>query len=175
MALLWTVILSVTGCDFMRKVAGRPTSEDIAALSLQAAQQQAGTASLPDSAAEEPAAEPASVDLGAPDQLEAKAALDSRGVQCVNSGKLPSLKASELEHRFCIMLGAFSDASNAQNLSSKVNETGLESVVLSYSSSARKAVAAAPCDDYITLLKALDTLRESNLCPQDVWILVNEN
>lgn len=171
-ALALAAVTVLSGCDFLRSVAGRPTSEDLAVLSQQAQERQALEKAAADSAAAVIAAQKAAADSVAA-SAAAKASLEENGIHFVDAAKVPSLIVSSLQHRFCIMLGTFSDASNAQKLASKVKDAGLDSAVLSYTTSARKAVAAGLSDDYASLLKALDILRAQQFCPKDVWILVN--
>lgn len=160
------------GCDFLRKVAGRPTSEDLAALSQQARVREQEAAAARDSAA---AAREASIRARArqDDSLAAVRVIQDGTLAVTPISKLGGLPLGAPSARYSVVLGAFSSEANVRRLSSRVSDAGYAVETLAYRNGTR-AVLAAGSDDIVEFSGSLQRLLSEPFCPQDAWILVNE-
>ena len=133
-------LLTLSSCDFVRHIFGKPTSAELKALSeAQAA------------AAEIPAAEPLPEPEPEPEVSPVK----------YNVDKLP--------HRFYVVVGAFKDHSNADKLSARLQKEKYE-VTDIYFKDGFKAVALYPSDSYKQALDRLNTLWDIEYLPYDLWV-----
>ena len=108
--LVLTAFLTLTGCDFMRKLAGRPTSEDVEQkrvelLRAEEAALQARIDSLRN-------AEQKMIQ----DSLNALDSIRQSGGSILNPASLGGLFATKLEARYYVILGSFRTRSNAEAL-----------------------------------------------------------
>ena len=116
----------LTGCDFMRKLAGRPTSEDVEAKRLELLR------------AEEAALEARLDSLRNVEQrmiVDSLNALDSirqLGGSILNPASLGGLFATKLESRYYIILGSFRARANAEALFKKVKDAGYKPALISF-------------------------------------------
>ena len=163
--LAFVVMSTVTGCDFFRKLAGRPTSEDIEQkrIEIMRAQEAAHQARLD------------SIKMEHQKVVDSLVIVDSirqQGGTLHNSASLGGLDAAQFEARYYIVVGSFRSRTNA--------ETQLKKVPAEYSpaifnfQNGMYAVGAAPSDNLKDAYASLKKLRAEKFCPSDVWILVNE-
>ena len=168
--LLFTLLLS-SGCDFVRKLAGRPTSAELEAKreSILAAQQAEHLARL-DSMRR--------VEQQMKDSLEALDAhlLDSlsqtKGT-ILNPSKLGGLFTTKLESKYCIVVGAFRNRAYAEKKLKACNEAGYTASIISFRNGLL-AVSICPSNSLNETLAALRKMRGTGICPKDGWILVNQ-
>lgn len=166
MALL--VLMTVSGCDFMRKVAGRPTSEDIEnkRLELLRAEEAALQARL-DSLRQ---AEQKMLQ----DSLDALDSIRQLGGSILNPASLGGLFATKLESRYYIIVGSFRARSNAEKLFNDAKAAGYRPALISFGKGGLIAVGVSPVNKLPDALAALNEVKQEKFCPSDVWILVNE-
>lgn len=164
--LMAAAVLSLTGCDFLRSLAGRPTSEDIQAKRLELLRAQE-------------AVEEARLDSLRREQkmvADSIAALDSikqQGGTILNPAKLGGLFSTKLEARYYIIIGCFRDRRYAEMLVDKVSQVGYTPALISFRNG-MNAVGLCPVNTLPDALDALNTVKKETFCPKDVWILVNE-
>jgi hypothetical protein len=165
--------LLLNGCDFVRTVAGRPTSKDLEVKrstierAREAARYQARLDSLEQ------------VKARVADSL---AALDARLLDSLSHTKgtvLKSIKLSDLNTdglsaRYFIVIAAFRDPANAERKRAKCVEAGYADATIISFRSGLLAVAVCPSDSLNETLRKLRELRGNGICPKDGWILVNE-
>ena len=154
---LSTVVLTTTGCDFFRKLAGRPTSTDIEArrqaiaLREEAKVQAAQTDSIqvvPDTVAAKPEVKPA----------PAKETVSSSSQ--VNDGK----------KRYYIIVASFSKVENAERCAERMAGRGYPGELLKFKGG-YTAVGVLGTDDMQEAQASLKELKRQDFCPQGVWIL----
>lgn len=166
--LMLLAVMSLTGCDFMRRLAGRPTSEDIEQKRLELLR------------AEEAALQARLDSLRNAEQkmlTDSLAALDSLRQLCgsiLNPAKLGGLFSTKLESRYYIILGSFNRRSNAEALFNKVRSAGYTPALITFGKGTLVAVGVSPVNRLSDALEALTAVRKESFCPDDVWILVNE-
>lgn len=158
--------LIVSGCDFMRKVAGRPTSADLQAMVAAREQEEARAAR----ALQERQQREREL------QYQADSLLAVQTMEGIVMNRLSDLNVrvtTELPAKYNVVLGAFSDASNADNLISRLKEAGYEASAMRYRSG-KTAVLACCTDSFVELGKSFASLQKENYCPKDVWVIVKE-
>lgn len=164
-------LLLVTGCDFVRTLAGRPTSAEVEQIRLDriAAEEARHQARL-DSMAR--------LEKALADSIAAREAflLDSlsqaKGT-ILNPTKLGGLFTTKLESKYYIVVGAFRGRYYAERKLKSCNDAGYTATIISFRNGLL-AVAVCPSNDLNETLKTLRQLRGKGVCPADSWILINE-
>lgn len=164
--LLLVMTFLLTGCDFMRKMAGRPTSEDIekarvAVLMAEEARLQEELDSL------RIAKQAVQDSIGALEQFR------QQGGTVLNPAAMGGLFTTCLEHRYYVIIGAFRSRSNAERLMKMAEATDYKPVMISFRNGLM-AVGLCPVDEKVSAIEAVARVRKEEFCPADVWILVNE-
>ena len=160
----------VTGCDFVRTLAGRPTSAQLEQIRLQKmAAEEARHQAVLDSMAQ---AEKAMAEALAAREQELLDSLTQTKGTVLNPSKLGGLFTTKLESKYCIVVGAFRNRSNAERKLTQCNEAGYTATIVSFRNGLL-AVAVCPSDNLEETLKTLKKLRGTEVCPQDGWILMN--
>ena len=164
--------LVVSGCDFLRALAGRPTSEELAVKqsNIERAKDVARYQARIDSLER--------VRVRLADSL---AALDARLLDSLsqtkgtilNPTKMGGLYTTKLESHYYIVVGAFRTRSYAERKLTECNKAGYTATIISFRNGLL-AVAICPSDSLNESLKVLREVRGNGICPQDGWILVNE-
>lgn len=159
------------GCDFIRIVAGRPTSEYLEAKRVIVERAELLKRQQADSIERARKME---------EEAEARAIAARESFQRLSEARklipvsrISNLDESVLDCSYYVMIGSFTSSENALALAAKAQEAGFEAVVLPYRNG-RSAVALDPCDD---ITKAEETLSRALLqpfCPADAWILTVE-
>ena len=145
--------LSVTGCDFFRALAGRPTSRDIEA---KRELMKADSVRRADSIALVQAAAAAS-DTVVKDTAQATAEKAETAVK-------PAKK------RFYVILGAFSSRENAERYARKIKGLGYEPEFFGFTEG-RTAVGIGGTDDGEEAKAFMKELKRQDFCPAGIWIL----
>lgn len=165
--LIAAVMVTATGCDFMRVLAGRPTSRDIEnkrveILKAEEALVQARLDSI--RRAEEKVVT---------DSLAAMDTLAAYAVQLTGQDRIGGLVSADLPFRYYIIVGAFKERANAQKLSDKAVAAGYQASLLDCRRG-MVAVGLCPCNKVADVSAALLDLMKEPFCPKDAWVLVNE-
>lgn len=172
-------LVSFTGCDFFRNMAGRPTSEDIEKqreeIRLDVERKQVELAAM---RAEEEKMQRRldSLKVKEMEMRDSLAALDSikqYGGTILNPAKLGGLFATKLQSRYYIIVGSFKKRSNAETLLKKIQKQGYEPSLISFNNGLI-AVGLYPCATIMEVKTALIQVKKEKFCPKDVWILLNE-
>lgn len=169
--LMMLTVMSVTGCDFFRTLAGRPTSEEVEnkRIVLLREEERALQTRL-DSLKREEKLMADSLAM-----VDSVSILDSikliRGTIHKSSSLSPYL--TELTHRHYIVVGTFSRADFARNMATRVSDRGYEPVVIEFKNG-KRAIAVCPVNNIQDAYRSLRQVKEEPFCPPDVWILTNE-
>ena len=164
--------LVLSGCDFLRALAGRPTSEELAVKqsNIERAKDvdryQARIDSL-ERVRVRLADSLAALDAHLLDSLS-----QTKGT-ILNPTKMGGLYTTKLESRYYIVVGAFRTRSYAERKLTECNKAGYTATIISFRNGLL-AVAVCPSDSLNESLKVLRELRGNGICPWDGWILVNE-
>ena len=166
--MLMVVMMRLTGCDFMRRLAGRPTSEDVEVkrLELLRAEEFALQARLDSLRHIE--------QMMVRDSLNALDSIRQLGGSILNPASLGGLFATKLEARYYIILGSFRSRANAEGLLKVAKDAGYKPALISFGKGGLIAVGVSPVNRLSDAFTALNSVKKESFCPADVWILVNE-
>lgn len=157
---LLTVVLMVSGCDFFRRLAGRPTSEDIAA------KKEILASATPAQQAESAEAKNAS------DSLAVMKALEENPRILVKANHLNLKKDSGLNTKFCVMTGTFGDPANADRLFAKATAAGYKGTLIHYANDLT-AVGIGPTNSLVEAYKTLQKVLGEDFFSKESWIIDN--
>ena len=139
------VATAVTGCDFFRRLAGRPDSEWIEAKAESIRQEEEALRVRQDSL-----------------EKARKAIADSLAAA-------DSVRLANHRYRFCIILGSFSSKENAERYAEEIAAKGYKGELLTFRNST--AVGVCPTDDEAQAKKSLEDIQRQDFCPKGAWIL----
>ncbi len=165
LAVFAAMLAGLCGCDFMRKLAGRPTSADIEAKRALIESEEAGHRARMDSLRTMEKAMADSLNL-----IDSILALRSN---VIPSGSLQGLRTAGLAHRYYIVVGAFSVEGNTAKLISKAEAAGYKCVKIPFSNGFT-AVGICGTDNLREAFASLRKVRVEKFCPTDAWVLVND-
>ena len=153
-------LFCVTSCDFIRTVAGRPTSDELAALKAEELINMVedfvasmDTVSLEDT-------------LACEDTLEAapQVTLDIPVMDWSDQVSAPQ------SARYYLMVGIFSNAENASAQARWARNSGYPVTMIKFSNG-RTGVGVLPSDSLEIYPDALSQIRSKAFCPKDIFIL----
>ncbi len=144
--LLLVSAMLFTGCDFFRKIAGKPTSKDIARMKVEAQREAAEKKRIQDSIAFVQAEEAAK-----------------------EAQRLAEEEALRLKDRFYVILGSFKNMNNANVLFEKLTAEGFEPTIVNFQNGFI-AVSAASYTEYKDAKAEMNRILEEQYCPYDIWI-----
>ena len=161
--LLMTASLFVlTSCDFLRSLAGRPTSAELNATEEVDTLVQSVEADT----------------LVAAETVPVSECCDQESIQqnegtVLNPAELGSLYATKLEAKYYVIVGAFNLRSNAEALLKKAQNNGYQATLISFNNGLL-AVGLCPSSNIADAKEALKQVKAESFCPGDVWLLLNE-
>lgn len=144
-AVMTLVATAVTGCDFFRRLAGRPDSEWIEAKAEAIRQEEEALRIRQDS-------------------LERARKAEADSLAAADSERLANHR-----YRFCVILGSFSSKENAERYVEEIAAKGYKGELLTFRNST--AVGVCPTDDEEQAKKSLSELQRQDFCPNGAWIL----
>lgn len=161
----------LSGCDFLRTLAGRPSSSDINRMRMEitAAErserlEQEALAAMKEAAEVKEGEAPE-------DYVPVMDSLRRKGVPVYTGSRMRGVLSEGLDRRFYIVTGSFKDSANAERLSSKYAAKGYDSRVIRFGSGYDGVSAGA-----FNRLSEADEARKSGMekgdFPKDTWILV---
>lgn len=175
--ILMGAMLALTGCDFFRIVAGRPTGKEIEdkrqeLLLAQKAEQ----------------AEQARRDsIAKAEQMKAQMARDSvaaleyiaaNRVVVHNVSRLGGVSKDEspagVPGLYRVVVGSYRELANAQAMASRIGEAGDFSPHLVYLRNGMVVAATCPSGNLARAVAGLKKMKEYPACPSDAWILKME-
>lgn len=164
--IVMSLLVSLTGCDAFRRLAGRPTSEEleqrrIALIEQREAEHQARIDSL------------RIVEKQLADSLAVLDSLKQLEGTVLNPSKIGGLYTTKLDYKYYIVVGAFQQRSFAERLLTRVQKEGYVGTLISFRNG-YNVVGICQSDDLNKINASLRKVREEPFCPSDVWILVNE-
>jgi len=171
-----TLALSLSGCDMFRKLAKRPTSEEIQAIKerIENEKQRCDTISVADHA------DSAIVDDGQPTVVVSETEIDKQDSDALHSSdvgvygpsRLGAIAEGQNLPAYCVVLGAFGSPDNVDRLCNKISSAGYKSLKIN-TTKALIIVAAEPSDNLSTVFESYKKLSAESFCPKGAWILTN--
>lgn len=178
-----SAMILLSGCDFFRKVAGRPTSEDIEAKKVEIARvEELKVAQQREMEREQARLDSIKVAMelqrlaeekAAQDSLAALETLKNKGFHIYNSYEFKYISKEDLEHRYYVVVGSFSEVSNANRYIKKISKYPEMDPVKIHLRHKRIAVGVSPRNKVTDLAAVIDDVKAKSFCPKDAWILVN--
>lgn len=148
--ILLSVTVMVTGCDFFRVLAGRPTSKEIEAKRVEILR----------------SAVRQSQDSVNVDRSPVKPGVTEEAAEPVR----PAGTTSGEKKRFYVILGAFSSRGNAERYAERIKTFGYEPEFFGFTEG-RTAVGIGGTDDAEQAKAFMKELKGQDFCPDGVWIL----
>ncbi len=138
-AVMTLVATAVTGCDFFRRLAGRPDSEWIEAKAEAIRQEEEALRIRQDS-----------LERARKAEADSLAAADS-------------VRLANHRYRFCVILGSFSSKENAERYVEEIAAKGYKGELLTFRNST--AVGVCPTDDEAQAKKSLERAAKAGFLP----------
>lgn len=161
--MLCLVLPVLGGCDLFRKMAGRPTSEQIeqkrAVIESELSVHQERLDSLD------------TVQRRISDSLAVLDSMHFSEDAVVESRQLSEETRGSLSYNYYIVVGTFGSRDNAEKYADDMNSKGFPAVLIAYANGFT-AVGICPSDNIQDVYASLRRVRESISCP-DAWILDN--
>ena len=165
LASLTAVALMVCSCDFLRRAAGRPTSDEIEAKREYIQKTEAQKKAQDELRAK--------AEQYTKDSLAAWDYLNACGREIMSSRKFNRMDSFVLDYDYFLMVGSFSNESNALKLVSEVVDGGYNASTLSIRPG-MTAVGICGSNDIVEFSESLKEVWDKPFCPSDAWILVVE-
>lgn len=146
--ILLAVCIALTGCDFFRTLAGRPTSSEIEA-TREVIRQKTAEQQVPE----------ARDTVHAEVQVQEKAPVEPVET-AVKEGK----------KRYYIVMASFASAENASKYAERLSSKGYEPEFLGFKGG-YTAVGICGTDDEEEAKASLNEVRRQDFCPEGVWII----
>ncbi len=174
------MLVTLTGCDFIRTIAGRPTEEVLVKkrIEILKAEEEALQARIDSLAlAREQAVKDS---LALQDSLAAiEKDLAVKKAQSIykpvygGPEKLKGIAGGDLKYRYYIIVGVFRESVNARSIFNAASEKGYSPVLIN-TCSGKLAVGLAPTNSRTKVEQMYNKVRREAFCPKDAWVLVNE-
>ena len=159
------VLLSAAGCDAFRRLAGRPTSAEIAAKRELILREEAAHQARLDSLK--------LIEQAMADSLRIVDSITALPSSIIPAGDVSGLQVSGLKYRYYVVVGAFSKEGNIEKMEGFASEKGYETVRIPFDNGFT-AVGLCGTDVLAEAYVSLRHIRTEEFCPDDVWVLVNE-
>lgn len=154
-------LCALGGCDMFRKIAGRPTSDELERKRVEIEEDRARAAVLE---AER---------MTMADSLAVVDSIHKLSGAVRGLSDLGGLSSDSLEFRYYIIVGSFRSGVNADALLKNVEKSGYSASLICFSNGLM-AVGIQPSDSAGDIFRSLKKVKGESFCPEDVWILVNE-
>ena len=161
------------GCDFIRTLAGRPTSQEIDAKPMAIEQEAAAVRHRKDSIEAAASQERERIRKWVADSLALEDSLRRSGDDVVKSSERMGVSSASLTYRYYVMVGAFSSSANAARQVARAEKAGFTATVIPLKNGI-SAVGVCPTNSLNEVCASLKKVRREPFCPADAWILRNE-
>lgn len=160
----------ISGCDFVRKIAGRPTAKDVENIRVERVkQEEARHQARLDSMRK---VQQKLADSLAYEQFLLDSLSQSKGTVMTPSS-LGGIGVSNLQYTYYIVVGAFRDPANALRKKTQCDDAGYPAKIINFRNGLN-AVAVCPSNSIAETIKNFKAVKGKNFCPTDGWILVNQ-
>lgn len=165
-------LLLLSGCDFFRVLAGRPTGDELGELSAKR------EAALERLEAERLARQADSVrraglaEAWVSDSVCVREAMESGRAVFKRISDLKVRPSEVPDCRFCLMMGYFNNRANAERLFARISSDGHSPMFVPFESGAT-GVALFPSSSAAEILGKIDEVRGKDYFPPDFWIVWN--
>ncbi len=168
------MLVSLTGCEFFRSVAGRPTDKDIEEkrIAILRAEEEALQSRIDSMRKVEEQIVSDSVAVAVEEEQQA---LETAELEALMSSpkKIGGVAGVELHYKYYIVVGAFRETANARRLFNVSSDRGYNPVLIN-SRRGMIVVGLSPTNSLETLKESYERLKTESFFPAEAWILVNE-
>jgi hypothetical protein len=172
-------VVSVSSCDFLRSLAGRPTSEQLKSAS-QTSENPAADSEVTAAAVEEDTLAVETPQGQVQEQPSVQAQSEPEYEMVRRHGRLnvpfaythtnSSLKSTP-EHTYYILVGTYRQKPTLNKMISDARKAGYEPCLLEYANGL-VSVGLLPCDSIEQAIDAYATVKNEKFCPGDACVLI---
>lgn len=166
------LLSGVSSCDFFRGLAGRPLSSDIEAKRARIELAQKREEAFRDSLERARKDSVLRVQQFLADSTYAADSLLKAG-RLRRASSIRNIPSAKLKDRYYVVVGAFSQESNATRLVEKYRNAGFRAEAFRYSSGTM-AVFVEPSPRITDAMDAFRRIKVLPFAPKEAWILINE-
>ena len=163
----------LTGCDFFRTLAGRPTSKDIERIQVESLLAEKSDLLAANMLLEKKCDSLQKAFSNVTDSLNALDSISQYGGTVLNPTTLGGLFSTKLEARYYVVVGAFRSRENAEKMHKRVEVKGYKPALISFRNGLN-AVGVCPTNNIQDAHRALREVKKEKFCPSGAWILLNE-
>ena len=171
--LLLCALMTLTGCDFFRTLAGRPTSADIEEIRAEIKRDEEAALKARLDSLEKVRAAMVKDSLARVDSIAAVDSIVEKTGPLLSPANFNGMSSGEFETRYYVAVGAFRSTANAYAFKHKADEHGYESRVFCFNNGLC-VVGVCPTNYVREAQRALKRVSEDRFFPKGAWVLVNE-
>ena len=153
------------GCDFLRQLAGRPTSREIEARLARIERAEEARQRQQDSLE--------ALQRHLSDSLAREDSLRQAAGSLLSLRSIPLDAKKRLEYRYYLMIGAFRTPAYAQKQAARARKAGCEVTLIPFADGVT-GVGICPSNSLSKVYDAMYRLQWEPFYPDDAWVLVNE-
>lgn len=168
--LLGLTLVIVTGCDFFRILAGRPTSSEIEEIRAEIRRVEKARQDSLEIVRQERVRD----SLVRADSIAALDSIVKNAGPLLTPEKFHGLVSGDFNTRYCIIVGSFKTKSNAVGFLKKVRQRGYEAGMYTFKSG-WYAIGVCPSDHIRQIQRSLKAISEDGFFPRGTWVLVNDS
>ena len=168
--LLGLTLVIVTGCDFFRILAGRPTSSEIEEIRAEIRRVEKARQDSLEIVRQERVRD----SLVRADSIAALDSIVKNAGPLLTPEKFHGLVSGDFNTRYCIIVGSFKTKSNAVGFLKKVRQRGYEAGMYTFKSG-WYAIGVCPSDHIRQIQRSLKSISEDGFFPRGTWVLVNDS
>ena len=163
----------MSGCDFFRTLAGRPTSADIEVIRTEIQRVEAAALKARLDSLERERIARVKDSLMRADSVAALDSIVEKTGPLLSPDKFKGMSSGEFEAKYYIVVGAFRSSANAYSFKHKADNRGYESRVFCFKNGLC-VVGVCPTNSVREAQRALKKVSEESFFPRGAWVLVKE-
>lgn len=166
-------LFSLTGCDFFRILAGRPTSAEIEEVRTEIARVEQEAMKARQDSLERVRVIRVKDSLARIDSIAALDSIVEKTGPLLTPEKFKGVVSGEFKSKYYVGVGAFRSLANANSFKKKTEEQGYEATVFCFKNG-MCVVGVCPTNHIREAQRALKRVAEDSFFPKGAWVLVNE-
>ena len=172
-SLVFVALIVLSGCDFFRVLAGRPTSAEIEELRVEIQRVEAEALKARLDSLERVRVQRSRDSLARLDSLAVVDSIVSKAGPIQTPEKYKGLIAGDVKARFYVIVGAFKSPTNAEAFRNMVIKRGYEADRFSFQNGLH-AIGVCPSDHISGIHKSLKDVSSDRFFPKGVWVIAFE-
>ena len=171
--LLSAALVVVSGCDFFRVLAGRPTSAEIEELRAEIERVEAEELKARLDSIEKAKVRMMRDSIARQDSLAIVDAIVSKSGPFLAPTRFRGLVEGDFKARFYVAVGVFRSRANAEGFMAKVERHGYEADLFAFNNG-KFTIGVCPSDRIKDLQESLRVISTDPFFPKGAWVLMNE-